>query len=362
MQKCITCPKAKPKGANDVMHGSTFLPILPYDCLSIDLLTPGQKTKGGHKHIMTIVDLVSSYGWFIPVKSRMASHLADVLVSKVFNNFGIPRTVCHDQAGEFTGAVFSDMLKELNIRQHKVVAYNPRSQGVVERLNQTLLQMLRAVYLEYPHQWDTALPMCQTAYNSSYHRSLNNVPYSILYPSTPHEDVSLRERVKVAQRILELTRGAIAKTQEPRLQNINMDKKNTIEEGNIVFCKAIHVGKKDYKILSKFIGPFRVQSLHGNCATVKALSTGRPSRVSLRNVKIVPLNEPFPVHGDNDFPEDYPHGEVKSHKDAATAGEETENLPDLVTKMTETSEEKDSQLIKLSNNARKKPLLLKIGP
>ena len=37
-----------------------------------------------------------------------------------------------------------------------------------------------------------------------------------------------------------------------------------------------------------------------------------------------------------------------SHKDAATAGEETENLPDLVTKMTETSEEKDSKLIKLS--------------
>ena len=64
------------------------------------------------------------------------------------------------------------------------------------------------------------------------------------------------------------------------------------------------------------------------------------------------MNEPFPVHGDNDFPEDYPHGEVKSHKDAATAGEETENLPDLVTKITETSEEKDSQLIKLSKNCK----------
>ena len=361
VRNCITCQKIKPKRVDDVMHGSTFLPILPYDCLSIDLVTPGQKTKGGHKHVLTVVCLVSKYAWFIPAKSRQAGHLADLLINNIFRHFGLPRTISHDQAGEFTGNLFSNMLKELGIRQHKIVAYNPRSQGVVERLNQTLLQLLRAVYLEYPLKWDAALPMCQSSYNSSYHRSLNNtpyfcffyrdnhMPYSILYPSIPHEDTELKNRVSDAQIILEMTRSSIAQTQKTRLQNVNINKKNSIEVGDIVFCAQFHVNKKDYKILERWIGPFRILILEGNCATVKSFRTGRISRVSLRNVKLIhhsaltktdhpSVDEPFPVHGDNDFPNDFPHEEVRSHKDVTF---DPEVLPDVVTKLVTDSENQD---------------------
>ena len=345
---CLTCQKIKPKRVDNTIHGSTFLPILPYDAITIDLLTPGKKTRSGCKYVLTVVDIVSRYAWFIPTRSREAAHIADLLVSRIFTHFGYPRTVSSDNAAEFTGKVFTDVLKQLEIRHHKVLKYNPRSQGVVERCNRTLLQLLRAVYLDFPVQWDKALPMCQLAYNLSYHKSINttpyfsffyrdgHLPYSILYPAEPHVDSDLASRVKEAQRVLELTRNAIANTQQSRLQNVNIGKKEEVEVGDLVFGKAVHINTKDYKILPGWIGPFRVLSLKGNSAMVKSLRTGRTSCVSLRNVKLLhhsaltkrdhpSVDEPFPVHGNNDFPNDFPHVEIKSHREAV----DFPSLPDL---------------------------------
>ena len=50
------------------------------------------------------------------------------------------------------------------------------------------------------------------------------------------------------------------------------------------------------------------------------------------------MDEPFPVHGDNDFPNDFPHEEVRSHKDVTF---DPEVLPDVVTKLVTDSENQD---------------------
>merc|ERR1712121_220284 len=130
-------------------------------------------------------------------------------------------------------------------------------------------------------------------------------------------------------------------TQQHRLQNVNSEKQNTIEVGDLVFAATAHVNKKDYKILPKFSGPFRIISLKYNSATIKSLRSGRISQVSLRNVKLVhhsaitkkeheSVDEPFPTHGNNDLPEEVDHKEVKSHRDTTLLGSESEELPDKV--------------------------------
>ena len=194
--------------------------------------------------------------------------------------------------------------------------------------------------------------MCQSAYNSSYHKSLNtspyfaffyrdnHLPYDIIYPTTPHEDVGLRQRVKDAQKILEITRKSIFNTQQHRLQKVNFDKQNSIEVGDLVFAAMAHVNKKNHKILPKFCGPFRVLSIKFNAATIKSLRTGRISQVSLRNVKLAhhssitkkehkSVDEPFPIHGDNDLPPEMCHKEIKSHFDTTLlTGSESDEIID----------------------------------
>ena len=152
--------------------------------------------------------------------------------------------------------------------------------------------------------------------------------------------MGLRQRVKDAQKILKITRKSIFNTQQHWLQNMNFDKQNSIEVGDLVFAMIAHVNKKDHKILPKFCGPFRVLSMKFNATTIKSLRTGRISQVSLRNVKLAhhssitkkehkSVDEPFPIHGDTDLLPEMCHKEIKSHFDTTLlTGSESEEILD----------------------------------
>ena len=121
------------------------------------------------------------------------------------------------------------MLKGLNIRSRKSCPYNPRSNAVCERLNRTLLQLLRAVLMEYAIEWDKALPYCAASYNSAYHRALNSSPAFLylcrdmnngleaLYGKELDDTDPLHDRIVKYYKILDMTREAIYATQKERL-------------------------------------------------------------------------------------------------------------------------------------------------
>ena len=47
-----------------------------------------------------------------------------------------------------------EVCKLLHINKTRTTAYHPQSDGVVERLNRTLLSMLAATVHEHPGDWD----------------------------------------------------------------------------------------------------------------------------------------------------------------------------------------------------------------
>ncbi len=61
------------------------------------------------------------------------------------------------------------------------MAYNPQSNGVVERCNRTLLSMLRTVVSEQQNDWDDHLPATLCAYRSTPHASTGVSPYKMVY-------------------------------------------------------------------------------------------------------------------------------------------------------------------------------------
>ena len=157
---CLVCQSIKSGHRDQVLAGKLYLPVLPFDCLAIDLLSTGRKTSRGNLHILVVLDLVSRYAWFLPAKSREAPHLADLLIKNIFDHWGLPRYLMSDRAGEFTSKHFTKVLEALEIRHHKTIPYNPRGNSAVERINRTLLQLLRGMLVEFTRQWDELLPWC----------------------------------------------------------------------------------------------------------------------------------------------------------------------------------------------------------
>ena len=109
-------------------------------------------------------------------------------------------------------------LDELAILHHRNVPYNPQSNAATERYNRTMLQVLRALFIEYPGQWDQNLAWAVCLYNNAWHEAIrntpnyvtflrdDNIPYQALILQTPLHDNTVSDRAKNAAHCLSLVR------------------------------------------------------------------------------------------------------------------------------------------------------------
>ena len=99
VNSCGICLQTKPGGRDKVPHGRTYTPLLSFDCLTIDIMTPGAKSTTGHAHVLVVIDVISRYGWFLPLRNRKTSHVIDTLHKYIFNHWGTRSTFTTTQQG-----------------------------------------------------------------------------------------------------------------------------------------------------------------------------------------------------------------------------------------------------------------------
>ena len=71
-------------------------------------------------------------------------------------------------------------LEAFGIRKSRTTPYHPQGDGMVERLNRTLLQMLRA-YVSKSSEWELHLPLVLFAYRSAVHPSTGFSPFELMF-------------------------------------------------------------------------------------------------------------------------------------------------------------------------------------
>jgi transposase InsO family protein len=102
---------------------------------------------GGSSYFVTFIDDFSRKVWVYMLKRK-----ADVFT--VFKQFRVLverrtsrsiKCLRTDNGGEFTSMEFENYFKEFGIDWHKTTAYTPQQNGVVERVNMTLLEKARSM-------------------------------------------------------------------------------------------------------------------------------------------------------------------------------------------------------------------------
>src|ERR1044072_6378539 len=81
------------------------------------------------------------------------------------------------------------MTNKFKIRHHQITAYHPRANGLIERLNGTLKQMLAKITLE-EKDWDRYISPCLFAYRTSKIEGIGTTPAFLamgLHPRLPME-------------------------------------------------------------------------------------------------------------------------------------------------------------------------------
>ena len=113
---------------------------------------------------------------------KTALSVADAFFLYVVCLFGMPSVIHLDQGREFENKVMQELCLLCGSHTTRTTPYHPESDGLVERLNRTLLMMLAMFASENKDwDWDDLLPAAMMAYRSSVHESTGFSPYRFIF-------------------------------------------------------------------------------------------------------------------------------------------------------------------------------------
>ena len=107
----------------------------------------------------------------IAMKNIDTETVADALVD-MFSGLGIPEEILTDQGTQFTSDMMKEVSRILSIKQLTCTPYHAMANGLVEKMNGVIKQMIKRMCSERPKYWDRCLKPALFAYRECPHTNL----------------------------------------------------------------------------------------------------------------------------------------------------------------------------------------------
>ena len=178
-KKCSCLVSKKP----NTTEKAPLVPIkatYPFEMVSIDFLHL-DKCKGGFEYVLVVCDHFTRFSQAYATKSKSSKAAADKLFNNFILQFGFPKRIHHDKGPEFNSNLFKHLHRLTGMRSSNTTPYHPMGDGQVERLNRTLINMLKAIPENEKKKWKEHLPKLLFAYNSTIHTSTGYSPFYLMF-------------------------------------------------------------------------------------------------------------------------------------------------------------------------------------
>ncbi|BHF81360.1 hypothetical protein SprV_0702449000 [Sparganum proliferum] len=178
---CTTCAKFKtprqlPRAPLQPMHTS-----FPFQRLGLDIIGPLPFTTTGHRFILVMVDYFTKWAEAVPLLRQDAVSLTNAIFNNWICRFGVPLSIHSDCGANFDSKLLQEVCDLLDIYKTRTTPAHPEGNGLVERTNRTLNQLLKAFAEDHhPHDWDKRLPCAMMAYRANTHTSTGYPPFFML--------------------------------------------------------------------------------------------------------------------------------------------------------------------------------------
>jgi len=149
--------------------------------MAVDLLGPLTESEKGNSYITVLGDYFTRWMEAFPIPNQEATTVAEKLVDEVFMRFSIPEQLHSDQGRQFESKLIIEICRLLNIEKTRTPLYHPQSDGLVERLNRTLLDILSTCAKDCPFEWENYIRKVCMAYNSSVQASTLYTPFYLMF-------------------------------------------------------------------------------------------------------------------------------------------------------------------------------------
>ena len=156
---------------------------MPFERIAVDVTEMPTSLKGNNCALV-IMDYFSKYVRIYPMTDQKTETILECILDWV-HDFGVPDRLHSDQGRQFESRVFQAMCERLGIHKTRTTPYHPESDGMVERFNRTLKDMIsKYVHTEGLH-WDVDIKAYSMAYNSSVHSATGYTPFYLVHGYEP---------------------------------------------------------------------------------------------------------------------------------------------------------------------------------
>ena len=166
---CSTCAIRKTPGPKRRAPLGTIRAGYPMQIVAVDVMGPLPEMEVGNLYILVAGDYYTRWMEAYPIPNQEAVTVAQKLVNELFCHLSTPEQLHSDQGSQFDSDLIAEVCKILNIRKSRTTPYHPQCDGLVERFNRTLLDMLATMHLykDHPFDWEDYIWKVCMAYNTS---------------------------------------------------------------------------------------------------------------------------------------------------------------------------------------------------
>ena len=184
-------PTANDKQSDDIDELVTYM---PFSEIVVDVLGPLTRTARRCKYIVVFMDRLTRWPEAFAVTNQRAKTIATLLMTEIIPRYGAPRTLLSDQGTNFLSKLCKKVYKLMKIHKLQTSAYFPSANGLVERFNHTIADMLSMYTRENQTDWDLFIPWVLFAYRTAVNASTLFTPFYLLhgYEATYPSDIELR--------------------------------------------------------------------------------------------------------------------------------------------------------------------------
>ena len=258
----------------------------PFDKVGVDVLQL-PKSYDGNRYAVVFVDYLTKWPEVFATADQSALTIAKLLVEHVISRHGVPAEVLSDRGASFLSNLMQEVCRLMGIKKVNTTAHHPQTDGLVERYNRTLIDMLAKTVDKSGQNWDTRLPYVLFAYRASKQESTRESPFYPLYGRDPRLPTEAALSTPLTRAYIDtddykteltlnfteawdLSRQQVEKAQRQQKRFYDRrSRKPTFRVGDRVFLymPAAKTGQA-YKFARPYHGPYRVLEVVGCDASV----------------------------------------------------------------------------------------------
>ncbi|KAG1487488.1 hypothetical protein G6F47_012334 [Rhizopus delemar] len=289
IKKCPRCQVYGSKSLNEELY-PVPVSTKPFDRIALDVKHV-QASRAGYRYIIAGIDYLTKYVEARPMRFQTASEIALFLYEEIICRHGCPTIIVSDNGKPFISDLIRQVCRNYSIIHKTTTPYNPQSNGLIERFNKTLGQILQRRSDEEKKDWDQYLPATLFAYRSMKQATTKQSPFYLTYgyePKTPfdmnhlihernspkfeaillhrtaHQLHSLNRIREQAAKAIKTTQNAQKKAIENKILDQRKELKPPFKLGDIVLLYKDYLSTSwSGKLQDKWEGPYIIHQVLG---------------------------------------------------------------------------------------------------